>query len=209
MQTDKITIDNSGIGMKEALAEAERFTTYLEADKKDALRIRLLTEEALGMVRGVVGELQGCIWMEADGKKDCRIHIETVGRLDREKKKELIAVSFDGKNESDKGFMRKLLALAQHEGQEEAEAPEDPSMERFRTLGLSNPDAGMSDAAWLLSVFRKNVKKQSVSVEKTAAENSPLEELEKSIVASIADDVKVYARKDGAEIVIEKKLSAE
>ncbi|MBQ6734678.1 MAG: hypothetical protein IJR00_07200 [Lachnospiraceae bacterium] len=119
--------------MKEALAEAERFTTYLEADKKDALRIRLLTEEAA--------------------------------------------------------------------------APEDPSMEQFRTLGQSNPEAGMSDAAWLLSVFRKNVKERSGSVEKTATETSALEELEKSIVASIADEVKVYVRKDGAEIVIEKNLS--
>ena len=208
MQTDKITIDNSGIGMKEVLSEAERFAEYLQMDKKDSLRIRLLTEEALGMVRGVVGKLRGYFWMEASGEKDFKIHIETVGHLDREKRKELIAVSFDGKNESDRGFMRKLLALAQHGGQEEAAAEEDPSMEQFRSLGQGRPEAGPGDATWLLSVFRKNVRERAGSDKKTATETSHLEDLEKSIVASIADDVKVYARKDGAEIVIEKSLSA-
>ena len=51
MKTDIIRIDSTGKGMAEAMGEAERLAEHLQADRKETLRIRLLAEEALGMVQ--------------------------------------------------------------------------------------------------------------------------------------------------------------
>ena len=50
MVSDQIIIGSDGTGMKEALAEAERVVRYYELPKKDALKIRLLTEETISMM---------------------------------------------------------------------------------------------------------------------------------------------------------------
>ena len=69
MQTDKIKISSNGAGMAQALEECDRFAAYTGLDKRSALHVRLLAEEALGMVRGIVGNFQADFWLETAKKK--------------------------------------------------------------------------------------------------------------------------------------------
>lgn len=206
MKTDIIRIDSTGKGMAEAMGEAERLAEHLQADQKETLRIRLLAEEALGMVRAVTGNLEAEFWMESREKKEVKLHIRTEGRLDFDTREELISVSTSGKNESEKGFMRKLIAYAErgiHEI-EDVNAEQGSPMIMFGSLGVYEPDIVMSPSAWSLATYRGNLEERVQGEADSAEEEAALDELEKSVVASIADDVKVYIKKGQAEIVIEK-----
>ena len=211
MQTDRITIDNNGAGMTEALREAEKLSEYLELEKPEATKLRLLTEEALGMVRAVSGTFRGHFWAEATDKKDCKIHVETEGRVDYDTKQELISVSTSGKNESEKGIMRKIFAVMERgvHGIEEVnrmQAQTGGPMIMFGSLGMYEPEGVMLSGAWSLAAYRENLESRIQEEGRAQDEDEAWDELEKSIVASIADDVKVYVKSDHAEIVIEKRF---
>ena len=212
MQTDTIRIDNSGKGLEKALSETERVASYLKMDKKEALRLRLLTEEALGMVYAAAGTFHGSFYIEASENRDCRLHIETDEHIDFDTKQELISVSSSGKNESEKSFMGKLFSLMErgmHDFEEvnrlQIEYGGTPLM--FGSLGVYETGSAAIPGVWSLAVYRENLQaemeKQDMSSETM---EEAFDELEKSIVASIADDVKVTVKSNHAEIVIEKQF---
>ena len=72
MTTDKIMVYSEGPGIDKALAETERFAQYEKLGEKDGLYLRLLSEEMLGMVRGITGGFEGQFWLEG-GDGECRI----------------------------------------------------------------------------------------------------------------------------------------
>ena len=212
MQTYIIRIDNSGKGLEKALSEATRVASYLNMNKKEALRLRLLVEEALGMVYAAPGTFHGSFYIEASDKRECKLHIETNEHIDFDTKQELISVSSSGKNESEKSFMGKLFSMMErgmHDFEEvnrmQIEYGGTPLM--FGSLGLYDTGSAAVPATWSLAVYRENLQaekeKQDTPSETT---EEAFDELEKSIVASIADDVKVSVKSNHAEIVIEKQF---
>ena len=212
MQTYIIRIDNSGKGLEKALSEATRVASYLNMNKKEALRLRLLVEEALGMVYAATGTFHGSFYIEASDKRECKLHIETNEHIDFDTKQELISVSSSGKNESEKSFMGKLFSMMErgmHDFEEvnrmQIEYGGTPLM--FGSLGLYDTGSAAVPATWSLAVYRENLQAEKENQD-TPSETTEeaFDELEKSIVASIADDVKVSVKSNHAEIVIEKQF---
>ncbi|MBQ3694520.1 MAG: hypothetical protein II884_07085, partial [Synergistaceae bacterium] len=72
---------------------------------------------------------------------------------------------------------------------------------------LGSIDAGMSQAvyAWSMQKYKNNVVSQRQNDTNTAALDA-WDELEKSIIANIADEVQVGVTKDGAELIITKSI---
>ena len=68
MKTDVIEISPAGEGMAEALKETERAASYRGLTPKESLRLRLLAEEMMGMLRTIVGEERSRFWVEAELK---------------------------------------------------------------------------------------------------------------------------------------------
>ena len=68
MKTDVITISPSGEGMAEALRQTEKAAAYQGLTPKESMRLRLLGEEMMGMLRTIVGEGRSSFWVEAEGK---------------------------------------------------------------------------------------------------------------------------------------------
>ena len=68
MKTDEITVNSRGARMETALAQAEKVAVYKGLARKDALSLRLLTEEMLGLMRTLTGESEGVFWIEEDRK---------------------------------------------------------------------------------------------------------------------------------------------
>ena len=71
MQTDKIRVTSSGEGIERALQESEKFASYVGLTGKDALRLRLLAEETLGMVEAITGDFTATFWLESAGERKC------------------------------------------------------------------------------------------------------------------------------------------
>jgi hypothetical protein len=55
MKSDVIHVTNEGAGFDKALAQAEATARFLDLDRRDALHLRLLTEEMTGMMRALTG----------------------------------------------------------------------------------------------------------------------------------------------------------
>lgn len=107
MITDTVTISNRGTGFTDALEETRKAAVYRGISQKDSVRLQLLTEEMLSMIRTVTGEMEASFRVESD-KKEFRLYLTTKTRMDREKREILLASSTTGKNESAKSFLGKV-----------------------------------------------------------------------------------------------------
>ncbi len=208
MKSDVIAVSSGGEGMEEALRQTEDVASYKKLDKKNALHLRLLGEEMMGMLRSLTGETEASFWIEDNKQGVFELHLKTVTVMDAEKRGELLRVSTSGKNSAAKGIMGKIRDIF-----ESMLAPDDLSPPNYYESGLQYDGFDMTDdpmklamisvTSWSLEQYRESVK---------AEENSPdkaeeWDELEKSIVANLADEVKIFINGNAVEMVIYKKIS--
>ena len=105
--SDKFMVNSDAERMAAARYATENFAWQMKLDKHDTLRLDLLVEETLGMVKTMLEDFYGQIWFVGDGKK-CEIHFEATADMDADKKDELLSVSSTGKNAAKLGFMVRL-----------------------------------------------------------------------------------------------------
>ena len=202
--SEKVRISNTGSGMEHALTVAEQTAGFMNISAKDRLRLRLLAEEMFSMVRTVAGNFSAHFWMEAE-EKSCTLYLEAKSNLDYSQQKELISVSTTGKNSAKLGIMDKIRGMIEAGlyGSEESfaiQAEYGTGMMPYGAIGV--PDDGMTDAlyAWSMEKYKHDVE------EKRDDDPDSYDELEKSIIANVADDVKVGINKDRIEIIIVKNF---
>ena len=125
MKTDIIKVSSKGIQMEAALEQVEKVAAYKDLSRKNALHLRLLTEEMMGMMRSVTGETEGEFWIE-DEDGEYRLHLRIAARLNPEKREQLLSASSTGKNESAKGLMGRLRAFFDWSCDEDADGFSSP-----------------------------------------------------------------------------------
>ena len=218
MQTDRIRVASDGSGREQALREAEKFAQYVGLGPREGLRLRLLTEETLGMVTAITQQFDADFWIESTAGRLCRLHLKAKTDMNYTKKKELMAVSSSGRNEAAKGFMgkiRELIENAVYSSDEEFEQlAADPKMGPmlYASMGMGDSDLMAGESMlylWSLERYRAAIEAEQEKTEETPAAEAAWDELEKSIVASIADDVRVSVSGKSVELIIEKQLPAE
>lgn len=207
MQTDKIKIANFEAGRKKALEEAEKFSAYMSFDHKAALRVQLLVEEALSMVSTITEKFSADFWIEGKQNGLCRIHLQIRTDMDMDKKKELIAASKNKKNAAAKGLTGKIRELIEEYLYLSQKDVEDFDANYYVTGMVDMPMAlgtpvQLDNIVWSLEDYRQEVDEARQKEEKA----EEWDELEKSILANLADDVKVAVKGDEAELVVEKKF---
>ena len=104
MRSDCITIDNKGNGFEAALSQAEAVAEFRELDEKQTLQLRILTEELMGMVRSITGEMAGTFWIDSEDKA-FTLHLSTKTRMDAVKRFQLVSASTGNRNEAVHGFI--------------------------------------------------------------------------------------------------------
>ena len=107
MKSDVIVIDSKGHGFGEAIAQTEKTAKFVGLDKSESLDLQLLTEEMLSLVRSVTGEMKASFWIESEGKA-FQLHMTTETVMDKEKRFQLIESSTSHRNEAATGFLGKL-----------------------------------------------------------------------------------------------------
>ena len=192
MKTDVIMIGSDGSGMEEALLQAEKTAIYKGLSRKEALHLRLLAEETLGMMRSITGKTIGRFWIE-DEKGEFRLHLKVLTSFDLDKREKLIAVSSSGRNEAAKGIMGKIRTFFDPVG--DAPVFYDVAME----------SVGGATRVWSMRAYEQSV--QSRMEQKQAGAAEEWDELEKSVVTHVADDIKVSVQGREAEMIIIKKIS--
>jgi hypothetical protein len=200
MKTDVITVSAKGGRMEKALEQVDKVIAYKELTGKKALHLRLLAEEMMGLMRSVTGEPEGSFWIEEeDGEYTLHLCVRTF--MDPEKKQKLLSVSSTGKNESARGIMGRLRDFFDR-GADDDVATLNPMMTQGLFEHTSTPTL---DWEWSLVQYQQNVSAAAARNDSEARE--AWDELEKSVVAHVADDVKVYIRGDKVDMVIVKKMN--
>ncbi len=186
MKTDVIVIASDGSGMEEALLEAEKIAGYKELSHKDTLHLRLLTEEMLGMMRSITGNVKGRFFIE-DEQGDFRLHLAVKTYVDFDKREKLLAASKSGKNEAARGIMGKIRTFF------------DP-LDGFAIPAYGSMDGGGMEMNWSMRAYQESVR-NGLDARKEGADEE-WDELEKSVVTHLAKDVKVSIRGRDVEMTV-------
>ena len=192
--------------LQEVLAEVEKVTAYNGLEDKKALRLRLLAEELCGMLPGLVENFSGEFWAENDGD-DYELHVELkADDMSFEVRDELISVSKTGKNAAAKGVMGKIRAVAETMLLVAFDPTLSTPVGEYYDCHGYNMGFGFIDPT--MAVETGYVYSWSLFNYKTAVENKKEEyaELERSIVAKLADDIIVGVRGKNVEIVVKKSF---
>ena len=207
--TEHVKISSSGEGMNETLVLVDRLASSQGLAKKQAFHLRLLTEEMFSMVRAIAGELDAYFWIE-ENNRSFKIHLKSNKiELNYEKRREFLSVSTKGENIAKRGVMEKIREIVEaglYSVEESFNLQAEYGTGMFTSYGMMTQlDSGVSDAiySWSMQKYRDEIETER---EKNSDADEAWDELEKSIIANIADDVCVGVRKGGFEIIIEKKF---
>ena len=66
MRTDSIYVTNEGFGFDDALDQAEAAARFRDLGPRGTLKLRLLTEEMIGMMRFLTDKSEGDFWIEEE-----------------------------------------------------------------------------------------------------------------------------------------------
>jgi hypothetical protein len=200
MKSDTIVVSSNGAQMEKALDQAEMVGVYKKLSQKSILQLRLLTEEMMGMMRAITGETTGQFWIEDDANT-YMLHLLVDTRMNTSKREQLLAASSSGKNESAKGLMGHLIDFFDRNADEDVVAFSSPIM-----MSATHEEGQniMHDIEWSMLKYRQDIYNTKESNDATAL--AAWDELEKSVVAHVADEIKVKIRGQQAEMIIYKKL---
>ena len=201
MKTDVIVVSSKGARMEEALKEVDKVAGYKGLSHKSALHLRLLTEEMMGLMRSITGETEGCFWIE-DQDNVYELHLQTTTRMTSLKREKLLSAATSGKNESAKGFMGHIRDFFDRGADEDIAAYGSPLLMAGAFEKSSTPAL---DWEWSMTRYEDELR---ASIQRQdAAALAAWDELEKSVVARVADDVKVSIKGRTAEVTIVKKIT--
>jgi len=183
MKTDVIRVSSKGTQMETALTQVEKVAAYKGLTGKNALHLRLLTEEMMGMMRSITGETEGKFWIE-DEENVYQLHLQVATRMDSGKRDQLLSASSTGKNESAKGLMGRLRDFFDWGSYEEFEYCSSPLLMPEMLEHSSSP---MMDVEWSMSRYESSL--YSRVQEKDPKAMEAWDELEQSVVKHVADDI--------------------
>ena len=199
MKSNVCKIENGTKDLESILKESERVAEYNGLTHKQTLQLRLLCEEIDGMLPNIIDDFEGDLWIDfEDGV--CKVNIDIkIPEINADKREDLIGISRSKKNAAAKGIVGKIRdAIENFLLSEEA-------MGAFEvTPGTFYFTDGICEGVdfpylWTLNQYRGEVTQEE------QPEN--WDELEKSVIASVADDVIVGIKGRQAKIVIVKKFA--
>ena len=199
MKSNVCRIENGTRDLTAILVESERVAEYNGLTHKQALQLRLLCEEIDGMLPHIIDDFDGDFWIDfEDG--ECKVNVSIkIPEFNTDKKEELIGIAKNKKNAAAVGIVGKIR-----------DAIEDFFLdeERIKVVSLSSGTFGLGTGysegvdysyLWRLEQYRNSVKKEGRA--------EAWDELEKSVIASVADDVIVGVKGRQANIIIVKKFA--
>ena len=199
MKTDIILVSNDGNQMEAALNQTGKVAAYKKLSPRSELQLRLLAEEMMGMMRSITGKADGRFWIE-DSDNVYQLHLQVETRLDPEKRGQLLSASSSGKNEMARGLMGRLRDFFERNAEAGVVAPSPLLLSNAQEMS-STPTL---DWDWCMTEYQNEINSRVEQKDEDAIRM--WDELEKSVVTHVADEIKVSIRDELTEMVILKKL---
>ena len=199
MKSNMCKIENGIKDLDSIFHECEKVAVYNELDHKQALQLRLLCEEIDGMLPEIVGDFDGSLWFDFEDNT-CKVNVSIkIADLTATKKEELIAISKNKKNAAAVGISGKIRSAIEDILLDEAAAHayEFGSASFLMATGYS--DGVNYDYLWSLEQYRNQIDKNT--------QEESWDELEKSVIASVSDDVIVGVKGTQVNIILVKRFA--
>ena len=199
MKSNVCKIEKGSKDLANILRESEKVAVYNELTHKQALQLRLMCEEIDGMLPKIIDDFDGDFWIEfEDGV--CKVYASIkFEEFTSDKKKDLISIAKNKKNAAAVGIGGKIRSVVENIFLDEENIKNYAmSSDAFRIATGYGEDVNYS-YYWSLDQYRRDVKKEEKAEE--------WDELEKSVIASLADDVVVGVKGKRADIIVTKKFA--
>lgn len=203
MKSDVIRVTSSGEGIAQALQQAEAVAAYKSLSQKDGLHLRLLAEEMMGMMRALTGDQEADFWIE-DEDDTFRLHLKAKIEMNTDLREKLLSASTSGKNAAAKGVSGKIRDLFSRmlEGSGDVSA---------YAAGFAAPHMEAMPVSSAAFVAKNAPLTWSFNQYKASAAADPNEketwdELEKSVLAKVADEIEIAIAGGYAEMIVYKKF---
>lgn len=195
--------------LEKAYENVDGLIASLQLHKKDSLHVKLLVEETIGMVKGITGKFKGLLWVEKFDSQ-CSVKLISKTLMNADIKHDMLSMSSSGKNDLAKGTMGKIkdiieTGLLNYESVMKLQQEYNGvsigfgGLGVYNDIGLANNPGAFSGFMWSMTDYQKQLKEGKDSNEGMKA---AWDELEKSIVASIAKDVVVGVKGNNVELTI-------
>ena len=193
MVTNKCELTGREEELEEVLQEVELAAVYNKLPHKPAIQLRLLAEEMMGIERGILGFVRGEFYMEND-KNEYKLHLNAQLNLNSSEKEAFVNVSTSKSNEVYKGFKGKILKVIDTmTGSDDGGNVSTGYMENQVITGFQSNGLDL----WQLTRYEENNK-----------DNQEIwDELEKSVVACLADEILIGFREGKLKMTVVKKFA--
>ncbi len=189
-------IEKGDKGLCEIINESEKVAVYAKLNKKQTLQLRLICEEMYGMLPNLIDDYNGEFCIEYENG-ECKVNaLINIPELTAEKKQSLIKIASNKKNAFAVGIVGKIRSAIENLFLEK-EYSGTHDMTNLFNIGIENSVGIVPMYSWSLNKYRKSVKKEN---------EEEWDELEKSIIANLADDVIVGVKGRKANFTIVKKF---
>ena len=193
MQTNIVKITRNNANLSKILDEAQKTAVYAELDAKQTLRVALIAEELVGMLNELSENFEGTFYIEANNRSFKFVtQISLNENMDKQTKRKFIDISSEKKNASAKGIMGKIRDVV-----ENMLYPEN-ALYSSNFVAYQLETAVLLDDTWTLNRYKDSQRENKEA----------WDELEKSIIANLADDVIVSVKGTNVEIVIMKTFGS-
>lgn len=195
MKSDECVLSGKRSDINIALEEVEKAAAYNDLSPKEALQLRLLAEEMMGMQVEIMGFAKGKFYLENHGKTyNIYLHTKIDRNMHQVAQEKLVEMSTSRQNAAYTGFMGRIRKLIDNMA-DSTEAASYTALEHNygASMGFIHPVIDY-ERIWELSRYRKEAREKV----------DQWDELEKSIVASICDELVVGARNDYVDMIAVK-----
>lgn len=156
MKTDVCRLKGKKTDFELAQRVAEKTAVYNELSKKQALQLRLLSEELVGMLPELLNKYSGEFWIENKGS-NYEVHaVVNSAVYDTEERKKVMSISSSGKNVATVGFMGKIRGIVDAMMLSMAEADAQTMTSTMDPYFMSNGH-GMVYTTWSLEQYKENL----------------------------------------------------
>lgn len=199
MKSNICKITNGTLDLDLILAESEKVAVYNGLDHKQTLQLRLLCEELDGMLPNIVEVFEGDFWIEFENGI-CKINSSIqLLEIDPLLKKDLIDISKNKKNSAKVGIGGKIRSAVETFFVNENSIHSYATQTGATYLGTGYFDGMNYSYLWSLEQYKNELKEEN--------QKDAWDELEKSVIYSVADDVLVGIKGKKVDVVIVKKFA--
>ncbi|WP_455502281.1 hypothetical protein [Gemmiger sp.] len=196
MKSEKCKLNGTPACAEIALNETERFAHVCGLPPKKALHLRLLAEEMLGMMNGLLSVRDGEFWVE-QGKEGYEIHAQArTKNLTESAAARLMEASTSGENDCYKGVSGKICRALDWLITRQPDEDDDPVVfdAHSQKVLMEDPYAQKMSEALAASGTVQWSFSQYIASENPDLKAEQWDELERSVLSNLADDIRIGVR---------------